>query len=55
MLIDRLAMYRSLRDTAVAKFGEARYREYDAVYAHFVSLFVDGVLGGVRLVARRAA
>ncbi|MEZ5653094.1 MAG: methyltransferase domain-containing protein [Burkholderiaceae bacterium] len=53
VLVERLAMYRSLRDTTVAKFGEARYEEYDAVYAHFVGLFVDGVLGGVRLVARR--
>lgn len=52
VLSARHAMYRSLRDTTVAKFGEARFLEYDAAYAHFVGLFASGVLGGVRLVAR---
>jgi ubiquinone/menaquinone biosynthesis C-methylase UbiE len=49
----RLQMYRSLRDTTVARFGEARYAEYDEAYAFFVNLFVQGKLGGVRMVARR--
>jgi sarcosine/dimethylglycine N-methyltransferase len=40
ILVDRLAMYRSLRDTTIAKFGEARFLEYDRAYSHFVGLFV---------------
>ena len=48
----RLEMYRSLRDTTVAKFGEARFLEYDRAYSEFVALFVNGKLGGVRVVAR---
>lgn len=54
ILVDRLAMYRSLRDTTVAKFGVARYLEYDAAYSHFVGLFSAGKLGGVRIAARKA-
>jgi sarcosine/dimethylglycine N-methyltransferase len=53
ILVGRLEMYRSLRDTTVAKFGLQRYEEYDRAYAHFVSLFVGGHLGGHRIVARR--
>lgn len=53
ILVDRLAMYRSLRDTTIAKFGEARFLEYDRAYSHFVGLFAAGKLGGVRIVARR--
>lgn len=51
----RLQMYRSLRDTTVAQFGEARYAEYNSAYTFFVGLFAEGKLGGVRMVARRAA
>lgn len=49
----RLQMYRSLRDTTVARFGEARHAEYDSAYTFFVGLFTEGKLGGMRLVARR--
>lgn len=55
ILIDRLAMYRSLRDTTVAKFGEARYIEWDSVYSLFVGLFEAAKLGGVRVRARAPA
>ena len=55
ILVARLAMYRSLRDTTIAKFGKARYEEYDDAYSHFVGCFVDGKLGGVRIVARKAS
>ncbi len=55
ILVDRLAMYRSLRDTTIAKFGEARFLEYDRAYSHFVGLFVAGKLGGVRMIARSEA
>lgn len=55
ILVERLAMYRSLRDTTIAKFGEARFLEYDSAYSHYVGLFVAGKLGGVRMVARHEA
>jgi ubiquinone/menaquinone biosynthesis C-methylase UbiE len=53
LLQRRLEMYRGLRASTVKKLGEAAYERYDAAYAHFVSLYAYGVLGGVRLVARR--
>ncbi len=55
ILVKRLEMYRSLRDTTVAKFGESRYQEYDDAYSHYVGCFVANKLGGVRMVARKAA
>jgi sarcosine/dimethylglycine N-methyltransferase len=51
----RLEMYRSLKDTTVAKFGAAHFDRWDATYAFFVGLFAAGRLGGGRFVARRAA
>ena len=55
ILVKRLEMYRSLRNTTVAKFGESRYKEYDNAYSHYVGCFVANKLGGVRIVARKAA
>jgi len=55
ILIDRLEMYRSLRDTTVAKLGEKRFAEYDSAYSHFVELFSAGKLGGYRVVGLRDA
>ena len=55
ILVRRLEMYRSLRDTTIAKFGEARFLEYDKAYSHFVGCFVADQLGGVRMVARKPA
>lgn len=54
ILVARLEMYRSLRDTTIAKFGEARYLEYDRAYSELVGLFVSGKLGGIRLAACKA-
>lgn len=54
ILVARLEMYRSLRDTTIAKFGEARYLEYDRAYSHFVGLFEMRKLGGFRVAARKA-
>jgi ubiquinone/menaquinone biosynthesis C-methylase UbiE len=54
VLKGRLAMYRSLRDTTVARFGAAHFRKWDDTYAFFVGLFAAGRLGGGRFVARRA-
>jgi ubiquinone/menaquinone biosynthesis C-methylase UbiE len=53
ILKERLAMYRSLEATTVAKFGAAHFRRWDETYAFFVGLFGAGRLGGGRLVARR--
>ena len=50
VLVGRLEMYRSLRDTTVAKFGLERFDEYDRAYEHFVGLFTSGILGGYRVV-----
>ena len=55
ILVKRLEMYCSLRDTTIAKFGEARFLKYDKAYSHFVGCFVVNYLGGVRLVARKPA
>lgn len=55
ILVKRLEMYRSLRDTTIEKFGEARFLDYDRAYSHFVDCFVAEKLGGVRMVARKPA
>lgn len=52
ILVDRLAMYRSLKETTIAKFGEERFRSWDETYAFFVGLYGAGKLGGGRFVAR---
>ena len=52
VLVKRLAMYRSLRDTTAAKFGEAHFAAWDHTYSFFVGLFTAGKLGGARIVAR---
>ena len=46
ILRERLAMYRALREDTVRRLGEARYREYDTLYAFFVGLVEAGKLGG---------
>ena len=55
ILADRLEMYRALRDTTVAKFGEAHFEAWDRTYSFFVGLFATGQLGGSRIVARTPA
>lgn len=54
ILVDRLAMYRGLKEETVRKFGAAHFRRWDDTYAFFVNLFTAGKLGGGRFVARRA-
>jgi ubiquinone/menaquinone biosynthesis C-methylase UbiE len=54
ILRNRLAMYRSLKDSTVASFGLARYEQYDGAYSFFVSLYEKGILGGARVVGRKA-
>ena len=53
ILVDRLAMYRSLEQTTVSQFGEAHFRSWDDTYGFFVGLYSAGKLGGARFVARR--
>lgn len=53
ILQQRHAMYRNMKASTVAKFGEAGYRKYDDAYAFFVSLYQTGVLGGARFIARK--
>ena len=55
VLVKRLAMYRALRDTTVAKFGESHFAAWDHTYSFFVGLFTAGKLGGARIAARKAA
>jgi len=53
VLVDRLAMYRSLGADTARKFGPARSADWDAFYAFFVGLYEQGRLGGGRFVARK--
>ena len=47
----RLAMYRGLRAQTIARLGQARYDEYNQLYAFFVGLVEAGKLGGARFSA----
>ncbi len=53
ILVKRLAMYRSLKETTVRKFGEGRHGEWDRYYSFFVGMYTEGKLGGGRFVARK--
>jgi len=47
----RLEMFRAMRDDTVARLGEARFQEYDQLYAFFVGLIEAGKLTGGRFSA----
>jgi len=49
----RLEMFRAMRAETEARLGEARFREYDQLYAFFVGLVEAGKLGGGRFSASR--
>jgi len=51
ILRERLRMYRAMREQTVARFGPARYDEYNQLYAFFVGLVERGKLGGARFSA----
>ncbi len=53
ILVDRLAMYRSLEDQTVERFGKAHFDKWDNAYNFFVGLYETGELGGGRFLARR--
>jgi sarcosine/dimethylglycine N-methyltransferase len=54
ILRERLKMYQALRADTVARFGQARYEEYNQLYVFFVGLVEAGKLGGARFSARSA-
>lgn len=53
ILVERLEMYRSLKDQTIERFGEAHFVKWDDAYHFFVGLFETGELGGGRFLARR--
>ncbi|MEH6525945.1 MAG: methyltransferase domain-containing protein [Sneathiella sp.] len=53
ILVDRLEMFRSLKDQTIDRFGDAHYVKWDDAYSYFVSLFETGELAGGRFLARR--
>ena len=52
ILQGRLQMYCSLRDTTVARFGQAHHDHWERMYGAFVGLYVQGKMGGLRILAR---
>tara|TARA_Y100000588_G_scaffold48652_1_gene45822 strand:- start:3284 stop:4135 length:852 start_codon:yes stop_codon:yes gene_type:complete len=53
ILIDRLAMYRSLKEHTVSSFDLAHFQKWDRAYSFFVGLYRSGELGGGRFVAHK--
>ncbi|EHR70868.1 methylase involved in ubiquinone/menaquinone biosynthesis [Burkholderiales bacterium JOSHI_001] len=53
ILVERHAMYRSLKAQTVARLGAAHFDRYDQAYEHFVGLYRSGVLAGALFHARR--
>ena len=53
ILKNRLAMYRSLKDETIRRFGAAHFEAWDSSYAFFVGLYQVGKLGGGRFVAHK--
>ena len=54
ILVERLAMYRSLEPQTVARLGREHFERYDRAYEHFVGLYRSGVLAGVLIRAVKA-
>ena len=53
ILINRLAMYRGLKDQTIARFGSSHFEKWDRTYSFFVGLYTSGELGGGRFLARK--
>jgi len=53
ILVERLAMYRSLESQTVARLGREHFERYDRAYEHFVGLYQSGVLAGALIHALR--
>jgi len=54
ILVERLAMYRSLESQTVARLGRDHFERYDRAYEHFVELYQSGVLAGALIHAVKA-
>jgi hypothetical protein len=54
ILVERHAMYRSLKSHTVARLGLDHFERYDRVYEHFVGLYRSGVLAGALIHAVKA-
>jgi len=54
ILVERLAMYRSLESQTVTRLGREHFERYDRAYAHFVGLYQSGVLAGTLIHALKA-
>ena len=54
ILVERLAMYRSLESQTVARLGREHFERYDSAYEHFVGLYQSGVLAGALIHARKS-
>ena len=52
ILRQRIRMYAAMREDTVARFGQARYDEYNQLYTFFVGLVEAGKLGGARFSGR---
>ena len=55
ILVERLAMYRSLEPQTVARLGREHFERYDRAYEHFVGLYRSGVLAGALVHAVKAS
>jgi len=54
ILVDRLAMYRSLKDQTVERFGRSHYSEWDDAYSFFVDQYETRELSGGRFLVHRS-
>jgi sarcosine/dimethylglycine N-methyltransferase len=54
ILVERHAMYRSLKAQTVARLGQEHFDRYDQAYEHFVGLYRAGVLAGALFHAHKA-
>ncbi|CAA9393042.1 MAG: hypothetical protein AVDCRST_MAG51-456 [uncultured Ramlibacter sp.] len=54
ILVERHAMYRSLKAQTTARLGLEHFERYDRAYEHFVGLYRSAVLAGALVHARKA-
>lgn len=52
ILVDRLAMCRSLKDPTVERFGAVHFETWDRAYSFFAAQYAAGELSGGRFLAR---
>lgn len=53
ILVDRLAMYRSLKEPTIERFAATHFAKWDSAYSHFVGLYETGEMGGARFLVQR--